>query len=68
MPTRRWPPLDSAARATGRVERPIPVADQLVTSAGMAETDATRASAVPFMPPGTPITRSQCTLPPNGNP
>ena len=32
MPTRRWPPLDSEASATASVDRPIPVADQDVTS------------------------------------
>ena len=68
MPTRRWPPLDSEASITGSVERPMPVADQEVVAAGRAATAATRASAVPFMPPGTPMTRSTCTLPPYGSP
>ena len=68
MPTRRWPPFDSAARATGSVDLPMPVADQLVTASGSAATPATRASAVPGIPPGTPITKSQWTLPPYGRP
>ncbi len=68
MPTRRWPPLLSDARATARVERPMPVADHDVTAAGSASTAATRASAVPGIPPGTPITRSTCTRPPYGAP
>ena len=68
MPTRRCPPMDSAASATGRVLRPMPVADQLVTSSGSSATPATSAGAVPGMPPGTPITKSQCTLPPYGRP
>ena len=68
MPTRRWPPLERLASITDRVERPIPVADQLVVSAGRSRTAATSASVVPFMPPGTPITRSTCTLPPAGSP
>src|SRR5262249_52606253 len=29
MPTRRWPPADSAASLTGSVVRPIPVADHV---------------------------------------
>ena len=62
MPTRRCPPLDRLARMTLSVERPMPVADQLVVSAGRSRTAATSASVVPFMPPGTPITRSTWTL------
>ena len=68
MPTRRWPPFDRAARATASVVRPMPVAPQDVVSGGSAATPATSASAVPGMPPGTPITKSQCTLPPWGRP
>ncbi len=66
MPTRRWPPSDSAASITGSVVRPMPVADQEAPS-GSASTAATSAAAVPGMPPGTPITRSQCTCPPYGS-
>ena len=53
---------------TGRVERPMPVADQEVTSVGRAATPATSAAEVPGMPPGTPITKSTWTLPPAGSP
>ena len=49
-------------------ERPMPVADHDVTASGRAATPATRAAAVPGMPPGTPITKSTCTLPPYGRP
>ena len=68
MPTRRWPPLDSDASATVSVERPMPVADHDVVSGGSAATAATRASVVPFIPPGTFMTRSQWTRPPYGRP
>ena len=67
MPTRRWPPADRAASATGSDVRPMPVADQ-EHPAGSAATAATSASAVPGMPPGTPMTRSQWTWPPYGAP
>src|SRR5690606_30760923 len=60
MPTRRCPPADSAANITGRVVRPMPVADQVAPS-GSASTAATSVRASPGMPPGTPITRSQWT-------
>ncbi len=60
--------MDSEASITGSVERPIPVADQEVVAAGRSETAATSESAVPFIPPGTPITRSTWTLPPAGRP
>ena len=45
----------------------MPVADQ-VAPAGSAETACTSVAASPGMPPGTPITRSQCTCPPAGSP
>ena len=40
MPTRRWPPADRAAYITGRLVRPMPVADQVAPS-GSASTAAT---------------------------
>src|SRR4051812_32601750 len=63
MPTRRCPPVDSAAIITGIVVRPTPVAEN-VAPAGSAATHVTSACVVPGIPPGTPITRSQCTCPP----
>ena len=60
MPTRRWPPAASAANMTGSEVRPIPVADQ-VAPAGSAATARISVAALPGMPPGTPITRSQWT-------
>ncbi len=46
----------------------MPVADHDVTSAGSIATPATSAAVVPGMPPGTPVTKSTCTRPPNGRP
>ena len=64
MPTRRCPPAPSATAAIGRWVRPIPVADQLVTSGGSIATPASSAWAVPGIPPGTPVTKPTWTLPP----
>src|SRR3954451_21042985 len=67
MPTRRWPPDDSAASMTGRDVRPMPVAAKVAPS-GRNGRQAVSACAVPGMPPGTPITRSTWTWPPCGGP
>ena len=64
MPTRRWPPAASAAAAIGRWLRPIPVADQLVTSAAAARPRRAARPACRAYRPGTPVTKSTCTLPP----
>src|ERR1035441_3526266 len=45
----------------------MPAADQ-VAPAGSAATAAVSVATSPGMPPGTPITRSQCTWPPAGGP
>jgi len=63
-------PAESEASRTGTAVRPIPVAENVVPSgrSRIAPTQATSASVVPGIPPGTPMTRSQCTWPPAGNP
>ncbi len=48
---------------TGSDVRPIPVAAK-VAPTGSCGTQAASAARVPGMPPGTPVTKSQCTLPP----
>src|SRR3954463_115010 len=65
MPTRRWPPADSAASITGSDVRPTPVAAK-VAPGGSSGRQAASACVVPGMPPGTPMTRSTCTWPPCG--
>ena len=46
----------------------MPVADHEVTSAGSIATPAISAAVVAGIPPGTPVTKSTCTRPPNGRP
>src|SRR4051794_21837748 len=67
MPTRRWPPADSAASITGIDVRPTPVAANVAPS-GRNGRHAVSACAVPGIPPGTPMTRSTWTWPPYGGP
>ena len=46
----------------------MPVADQRGHLGGSSATPASSAAGVPGIPPGTPVTKSTCTLPPNGSP
>ena len=64
---RRWP---ATPASPGCVLRPMPVAENVVPAgrSRIACSHATRAAAVPGIPPGTPITRSTCTWPPAGSP